>query len=954
MLRTKNCYVIIAVVLLGSVLSTSIFAIRHLKNFNKNKYFSRSGYIKDIKIFQGKIYFATANGISVLNVKSKKWSNINMKNSNLPDNFVAKIAIDEREQTIWFATASGVARYKPSEKNILRRWTIYNKNNGLADNDTTAIAIDADYVWVGTRYWGVCRFNKRLSRWRKKTYTPIDGLGANRINDLSVMGDSVWAATAEGLSLYDRYTDFWSNFDVKQGLSAQQVTCIDADGGGVWAGTYGGGLNYFSKEDYKFKVYKTKNGLIDDTIFSVRNDGNFVWVATFSGISRFTKTEGKDQWLTLKKSNYKLVDNMIVAMAIQGNKIWLGSDGEGATLLDKINPFVEITGQTKYLKPGEISIRANINDATAIKNYTIQFRSSIFTTQKPSVEGIKLKNRSSVSGEEIVKNVEIARWNVTKLKENFTYDIILNVFNGKGKRNSVTYPMIVDKTIPILNLNILPEAVKVDNIFLRGSYIELYLNNILFSINGSKFKPVDEVNRKIKSFKQKIILKRGVNEIEVMIEDLAKHRVIVRRKVFLDLDKPIIIFQNKKTEFISAIPDFVIKGKIDDPFLFSVNLKQGNKKITFTKSHDKFIFKHKVSLKKGNNIFDIVAVDSVGNRSVKSLKVIYNTEAPEISFSNNLPTKTADDYLTVHGKWNDSDLREIYISPGNVTAEINRKEKTFKARIKLKKGFNIVKAVAIDLEDNKKEVETQIILDKTIKTKKENGLSASENYKLYLEYKRKYDNLLYKYKNLLLRYESLKYALQNDRSDVLHANLGGGKLFIPGGNSLFFVRYDRSRGDKLESLAKKYTGNKIAKGFISRLNSGVSGSLINKRKKLLMPTKSLIRHSLTTTSRETSFLIIDSIAKLYSGIGPGHSAFAVRNYIVRNIKKYSLIKRDDSNKGKSLFQVAGKVMLLVSYKGSYGYRMNELVAGMGRSGIKIGYLVYVYKNHIRFVKRIIK
>ncbi len=944
----------IGFILLGVLSSSSIFAVKHLRNYSKKKYFSRSGYIKDIKVFGSKIYFATASGIAVLNTKSKKWSSINKDNSSLPDDYVAKIAIDSNEQTIWFATAAGVARYKPSEKNIIRKWTIYNKENGLADNDTTAIAIDEDFVWVGTRYWGVCRFNKKLNRWRKKTYTPIDGLGANRINDLSVMGDSVWAATSDGLSLYDRYTDFWSNFDVKQGLSAQQVTCIDADGGGVWAGTYGGGLNYFSKEDYKFKVFRIKDGLIDDTIFSVRNDGKFVWVATFSGVSRYSKDDSSEQWLTIKKSNYKLIDNLIVAIAIQGNKIWFGSDGEGATLMDKINPFVEITGETRYVKPGDISIRANINDSTAIKNYKIKFRSSIFTTQKASVAGIKLKNRSSVVGEEVVKNLEIARWDVRNLKENFSYDIILNVFNGSGKNNSVTYPMVVDKTKPILSIENFPEAVKVETIFIRGSYIELYLKNISISINGGKYKSVEDLNRKMRSFKQKILLKRGVNEIEIMIEDLAKHRVIIKRKIILDKDSPKILFQNNKNEFVSTTPDFIIKGEIEEPFLSSVYLKKNKKRISFSIDKGKNIFKQKVSLKKGDNFFEIIAVDSVGNSSVKKVKIIYNTDAPSLYFADDLPNKTATQYLDISGKWADSDLRAIFIFPGNVSADINTKDKTFKARIKLQKGFNVVKALAIDEADNKKEISTQIIVDSNISTKKDNGLSASENYKLYVEYKKKYEGLLYKYKNLLLKYEALKYALQNDRSSASVLILGRSKVFIPPGNSLFFVRYDRSKGDRIANIAQKFIGNRVAKGFISRLNSGVSGSLINQRKKLLMATKNLIRHSLTTAGRETTFLIVDIISKLYSGIGPGKTSYSVNKYISRKFANYSSIKRDKSYKGISLFQVAGKVMVLLSYKGGYNYRINQLSIAMRKNGFTTGYLVYVHKNHIRFIKRIIR
>ena len=212
------------------------------RNFPRAANFQRSGYVKDIAAFGDTVWFATANGLVGYDVQRDSWSVFHDGNSPLPSNFVAKLAVDMSEGSLWLATAQGVARYRPNEANAGLRWKVFSKKDGLADEETTAVAIDEEYVWVGTRYWGVMRFDKRQQVWRSAPYTPIDGLGANRIHALAVDGDQIWAGTDDGLSVYDRYADLWTTYDASQGLTARQVTCVDSDGKNVWLGTYGGGL----------------------------------------------------------------------------------------------------------------------------------------------------------------------------------------------------------------------------------------------------------------------------------------------------------------------------------------------------------------------------------------------------------------------------------------------------------------------------------------------------------------------------------------------------------------------------------------------------------------------------------------------------------------------------------------------------------------------------------------
>ncbi|MEN3039726.1 MAG: two-component regulator propeller domain-containing protein, partial [Candidatus Kryptonium sp.] len=75
----------------------------------------------------------------------KNWTVYTMKNSDLPSNNVTSIVIDAQGNK-WISTEGGLAKFDG------RRWVVYNmKNSGLPSNVVTSIAIDLQgNKWIGT------------------------------------------------------------------------------------------------------------------------------------------------------------------------------------------------------------------------------------------------------------------------------------------------------------------------------------------------------------------------------------------------------------------------------------------------------------------------------------------------------------------------------------------------------------------------------------------------------------------------------------------------------------------------------------------------------------------------------------------------------------------------------------------------------------------------------------
>ncbi len=830
-----------------------------IRNFPRAANFQRSGYVKDIAAFGDTVWFATANGLVGYDVQRDTWSVFHDGNSPLPSNFVAKLAVDMSEGSLWLATAQGVARYRPNEANAGLRWKVFSKKDGLADEETTAVAIDEEYVWVGTRYWGVMRFDKRQQVWRSAPYTPIDGLGANRIHALAVDGDQVWAGTDDGLSVYDRYADLWTTYDASQGLTARQVTCVDSDGKNVWLGTYGGGLLRFDKDSMRFQAFRVRDGLADETVFSVRCDGDQVWAGTFGGVSRLDRSGGNTEWTTLTKASHGLLDNSVSALALFGNRIFLGTDGEGGMLLDKKTPQVWIHSKTGYDKPGSVVLHAGLRSTQPVAAFGASWRPSLYVTQPYSTTGLVLSGQDALRGARNLPLVEAARLDARSLKEGMTYDLVFEITDSSGFKNRAVWPLVVDSTLPVIMVDDAPETVRTREFTIRGRYLELYPREFEWSHNGGSFTRIQEVDRKMRTWKQTITLSPGENRIQVRVTDIARQSALATRSVFLDEAAPVIGLAADKANFVSSEERFLLRTTIADESLDEAYIMPGRIRGKLVqKEKGRWEFESTLSLVRGANKFQLIAVDKAGSRTTRDLTVNFNTEAPTLAFASDLPSESFGEFYTVRGEWDDKDLREIILEPGAVPASLDRGKKTFEGRIRLESGFNTIRARAVDEQDNAKTIEFQVILRKSDEADPAALLrDSAENYRLYVEYRKKYEDLLEKYRQLLAQTERLKNGEQIEDAKG---------PWLPPGDSLYHVAYNRAAGDTMESLALRLYGSESGKGIIAQYNYQAAG-----RTALVVPTPSLVRFCLTAPERQAVNSIVESAAHVMGQMGTSAS-----------------------------------------------------------------------------------
>ena len=237
----------------------------------------------------------------------------------------------------------------------------------LVSNEVNCIAADPESVWIATAR-GVSRWKRQQDKWLH--YTMEDGLANDRVNAVAVDGQWVWFATDEGVSRYDTHTETFSTFRTIDGLASDLVSSIAIDGNYVWFGT-SEGLNRYDKTIDSWAVRTRKDGLVSKIITTIAVEPEYVWVGTdreinpdphgwdedprFSkgGVSRYHRDT--DSWNNYTKSD-GLIDSEIATIAVDDDSVWFGTQKEGVSQYNQVDQtFIKTYTKTDLLKSNMIT-----------------------------------------------------------------------------------------------------------------------------------------------------------------------------------------------------------------------------------------------------------------------------------------------------------------------------------------------------------------------------------------------------------------------------------------------------------------------------------------------------------------------------------------------------------------------------------------------------------------------
>ena len=336
-----------------------------------------SNFIECLHEYNGQLWVGTNNGLFKYNEKAEDFSLLR-KSLNKP---IVDIENDN-DGNLWYIADLTLFKYTIATKKTVsyknkllfnieeitrapdgRIWVAFNNNlygynketnsfkkisinistkNKLPINISKIICEGENNIFIGTQNSGVLVYhirNNSIKRLRLHNGEPL------YIRDfLKINTNELWIATESGLIIYNlkssRYKNLTKSYNNPYSISDNAVYSLTADSeGGVWIGTYFGGINYYPKQYIQFKKYYPKlgeNSISGNAVREIRSDTNGnLWIGTEdAGLNKFNPKTGLFTNYDLPKNSNLLTHNNIHGLLIKENKLWIGTFDRGIDIMD--------------------------------------------------------------------------------------------------------------------------------------------------------------------------------------------------------------------------------------------------------------------------------------------------------------------------------------------------------------------------------------------------------------------------------------------------------------------------------------------------------------------------------------------------------------------------------------------------------------------------------------------
>ncbi|MCJ8272574.1 MAG: ATP-binding protein, partial [Psychrosphaera sp.] len=209
---------------------------------------------------------------------------------------------EDHEGTLWIATHSaGINRFDATNGSFTRFMHDPANHNSLVNNEVYIIRQDnLGLLWLGTRE-GLDRFDPKTGLFTHYRHAPDDpnSISNDQIKGLvfDSRGDLWIGSNNAGLNHLDQATSQITRYEHDPNddtsISHNTVSALFIDKNEVlWVATLGG-LNRFNRASQTFTRYRVKQGLSSDSIVAILADSqNNIWIGSFTGIDRLDPVTG--------------------------------------------------------------------------------------------------------------------------------------------------------------------------------------------------------------------------------------------------------------------------------------------------------------------------------------------------------------------------------------------------------------------------------------------------------------------------------------------------------------------------------------------------------------------------------------------------------------------------------------------------------------------------------------
>ncbi|RVT97301.1 response regulator [Mucilaginibacter limnophilus] len=248
-----------------------------------------------------------------------------------------------KDGTVWIASSNGTISKLNKAHNAFKSYNVFSHSPKAASYYIQSLlSTDDGKLFVGSINQGIKLFDCKTEDYKDLLTVGKDKTDLYVRDFLKYSDNEYWVGTEAGIYIFDtrseKFTCLQKDFNDAYSLSDNAVYSLYKDReGGVWAGTFFGGLNYYPSQYSAFnKFYPGKKGssLVGDIVRNITKDkyGN-LWIGTEdNGLSKLDKN-GKWTNYSPNADNYVSSTNIHGLMPVN-NELLVGTFCQGTNLLN--------------------------------------------------------------------------------------------------------------------------------------------------------------------------------------------------------------------------------------------------------------------------------------------------------------------------------------------------------------------------------------------------------------------------------------------------------------------------------------------------------------------------------------------------------------------------------------------------------------------------------------------
>lgn len=254
------------------------------------------------------------------------------------------ICIDSAHD-VWVATATGLLQKYQPVKNAFTAHTVFTQTSQPSTRWIEKIyATNYGTILVGTSTHGAKEFDTRGFTYRDLLASTPEGTAIFARDFVQRSNDEIWIATETGIFIYNKEQRTFKNlrkqFNNPYSIpdNAVYTLCKDREGG-IWTGSYFGGINYFPRQYVTFDRFffdNTATSLSGNVVREICGDkfGN-LWIGTED--AGLTKLNTQTNQFTHYKPSGAITDISypnIHGLLAKDNNLWIGTFEHGLHIMD--------------------------------------------------------------------------------------------------------------------------------------------------------------------------------------------------------------------------------------------------------------------------------------------------------------------------------------------------------------------------------------------------------------------------------------------------------------------------------------------------------------------------------------------------------------------------------------------------------------------------------------------